>query len=115
MGPMKAAGFTFITPEDIESMAMEIHPDENGQYRYIDTVAMKCPKIKYLGALRANYEKALKTTDKNVLHKIMQKKTAEMLGSREMGERDENNPDYGKNYKQDAQKYQAENKLAVYI
>jgi hypothetical protein len=115
MGPMKAAGFTYINKEDIESIAMDIQPDENGHYRYIDTVAMKCPKIKYLGALRANYERSVAVTDKNVLHRIMKNKTSEMLGSSEMSGPKENNPDYGKNYKREANKYQSENKLEVYI
>lgn len=115
LGPMRAAGFTFITKEDIESIAMDITPDENGQYRYIDTVAMKCPKIKYLGALRANYERAVAVTDKNVLHRIMKSKTAEMLGSAELSGDQKDNPDYGKSFKRDAQKYQAENKLEVYL
>lgn len=71
MGVRKQAGFTFVTKEDLDFNTMpglDIEPDENGQYRYIDTVLMKIPKEKYYAALRANHLRAMAVSDQRKAH-----------------------------------------------
>lgn len=77
LGPMRQAGFTYITAEDLaEELVMDLEADENGHYRFIDLVAMKCSKDKYFGALRRNYVRALAQTNPKIVHQ-MAKQTVE--------------------------------------
>lgn len=107
LGPMKAAGFTYVTPADIEFLELDIKPNENGYFQFIDVVLMKCDKVKYYGALRANYLRARSATNPAMLHKQMQAQTAKAIA--EMPDPE------GRTHKKDAQKYMLEDKLSVYI
>lgn len=107
LGPMKAAGFTYVETEDIEEVALDLQPNENGQYVYIDVVLMKVSKAKYFGALRANFLRSKAATDPTALHRFMKDQTAKSLG-------DMADPQ-GVTHRKDAQKYMRENKLEVYI
>lgn len=82
LGPMKQAGFTYITEEDLAApLEMDIKPDENGVYRYIDVVAMKTPKDKYFRALRTNYLRAMAQTQQKKVHQLAQQVTENALMS----------------------------------
>ena len=77
LGPMKAAGFTYVTKEDLaEELEMALEPDENGHFRFIDLIAMKCSKEKYFGALRKNYIRSVAQTNPKMVH-MMAKQTVE--------------------------------------
>lgn len=110
MGKRKAAGFTFVTKEDLSdgTLMMDLEEDENGHYRYNDVVAMKIQKERYFGALRANHLRAMA---------VVNRKKAQEVGKRvaqaelEKGVDPDTNLSYGRDYK----KYAAENKMEVYI
>lgn len=110
MGKRKAAGFTFVTKEDLSdgTLMMDLEEDENGHYRYNDVVAMKIQKERYFGALRANHLRAIA---------VVNRKKAQEVGKRvaqaelEKGVDPDTNLSYGRDYK----KYAAENKMEVYI
>jgi len=60
LGGMKAVGFTTVTREDLAvDLNLSIEPDENGAYRYVDTILMKISKAKYFGQLRRNHQNAV--------------------------------------------------------
>jgi hypothetical protein len=69
LGPMKANGWDFVKPDEIEnSLTLAITTDENGQYRFADTVLMKCEKVEYFGQLRRNHLRALAMVDPKNAH-----------------------------------------------
>lgn len=85
LGPMKAAGFTYITAEDLaEELEMALEEDENGHYRFIDLIAMKCSKSKYFGALRRNYIRSLAQTNPKIVHQMAKQTIENSMG--ELGE-----------------------------
>jgi hypothetical protein len=108
LGPMRAAGFEYVTQEDLaEQLILDLREDENGQFRFIDLVLMKCRKDKYFGALRKNYERAIAQTNPAKLHQKAKQGVEGMLAN----EKD----DQGNSHKRDFQKYSAEGKMEVYI
>lgn len=100
MGKRKAAGFTFITKEDLDgAMMMDLEEDENGHFRYNDVVAMKISKQKYFGALRTNHLRAIA---------VVNQQKAQLRGKKII----ENEMSRGQ--ESDYQKYTSEGKLEVY-
>jgi hypothetical protein len=75
LGPMKAKGFQFARPEDIEgelNIALEV--DENGQIRFDDVLLMKIEKRLYYGMLRANHKRAVEMVDQKKAHELAQER-----------------------------------------
>jgi len=109
MGKRKAAGFTFVTLQDLEdgTLMMDLEEDENGHFRYNDVIAMKIPKQKYFGALRANHLRAIAVVNQKKAQEVG-KMVAQNVLQKEI------DPDTHQSYGRDYQKYASENKIEVY-
>lgn len=109
MGKRKAAGFTFVTQQDLldGTLMMDLEEDENGHFRYNDVVAMKIPKIKYFGALRANHLRALAVVNQKKAQEVGKRVAQDVLQK-------ERDPETGASYGRDYAKYASENKMEVY-
>lgn len=94
LGPMKAKGFQFAMPEDIEgdlNIAMEI--DANGRIQFDDVILMKCEKRLYFGMLRKNHERAVRMVNPKLVH---QEAKARVEGDMRSGTMHKDDPDAGK-------------------
>jgi hypothetical protein len=56
IGPLRATGWSYVTADDLkEELTVEIEPNENGHFQYVDVVLMKCLKTQHFSKLRAQY------------------------------------------------------------
>ena len=64
LGKALAAGFTYITAEDLASpLDVAIVEDVNGRFLNLDVLAMKCPKSIYFAAKKAAFLRAVNTVN----------------------------------------------------
>jgi hypothetical protein len=115
LGPMKAKGYTFVKPEEIEGeLNIAIEADENGVFRHDDVILMKIEKRTYYGMLRRNHMKALQMTDPKAAHKVAQDRIISDMQTARAEDRPAGTaPDTTR--PGDFERYAEKNKLEVYI
>lgn len=79
-GPMRLVGFIPVKEEDLDKpLALSIHKDAEGHYKYIDVILMRVHKSRLMAAYKNNYLRSILLTNPNKIHEINKAKFGEFI------------------------------------
>lgn len=79
-GPMRLVGFIPVKEEDLDKpLALSIHKDAEGHYKYIDVILMRVHKSRLMAAYKNNFLRSTLLTNPNKIHEINKAKFGEFV------------------------------------